>query len=667
MDNHRDHVAFEHRDATFFVDNLFNSTPSAVETADFKFIDKWIETAINEPQTPLPAPAETLPYLELDDHTSKIPADLLSAPLPRPASSPNQTARQSMHSTPVSYAKEERFGDEIQPNNAHLHRDEIQPSLIPVSPPIFNAHLPLLGHHSGTPMHASKDTPALVSALHRNPPAELAFRALSPASLPYPQCIREPGLLPHSCYEDSIGHDLHSPAWATQAQTGTPPLSPNFVPATPQNAFNAGHIPPSYMSPGYISPAHLSPGHFAAPGLIPFPRVATHGIAPMQRIGAPEHSGLMVYNTAMTATSADPSLMHRVPSALSVESSVTQASGQVGIQEAPQAATKSKNRYSKGASASNYCHVCGRNSRIEFAVCANTKVGLCRKVVCDKCLLLYERESFVTSKDPRVKWKCTHCRNCCPPRARCKQYTRNNHRRRARKAAAALREAQNRQLAAQAAQAAQASQQGHQPPQMIPPNLLLPTMPLVQGARVVKPKRQRKSRRKGQQKGTKRGRVKPEPSRRPEVALAPTQPMQWLLGENTSLFLGHEAQPGVPPLVGPSTPQVTVATSPMMVGQMVSPLPAPDSRGQERDFCHLAQSPNIDSVLLPDQLPMRAAGPSMQYLNLEAAEPASGAGDGSGKRRRVVEPFPDGISPVSIANMVMADKHGKSPFAEDLA
>ncbi|CDF32941.1 unnamed protein product [Chondrus crispus] len=666
MDNHEDHVAFEHHEATFPVDNLFNSTPSAAETVDFKFIENWIETAIDEPQTPLLALAEKLSYLELDDNTSKIPADLLSAPLPRPASSPNQTACQ-MHSTPVSHAKAECVDDEIQPNNAHLDRDEIQPSPVPVSPPIFNAHLPLLGQHPDTPMYANKDAPALVSALRRNPPAELAFQALSPGSPPYPQSIGEPGLTPHTCFEGNIGHDLHSPAWVTQTQTGTPPLSPDFVPETLQSALNAGHMLPSYMSPGYISPAHLSPGHFAPPWLIPSPRVAIHGLAPMQRIGTPAHSGLTPYNSAMTATSADTSLMHRVPSATSAASYVTQASGQVGIPEVPKAATKSKNRYSKGASASNYCHVCGRNSRIEFAVCANTKVGLCRKVVCDKCLLLYERESFEISKDPRVKWKCTHCRNCCPPRARCKQYTRNNHRRRARKAAAALREAQNRQLAAQAAQAAQASQQGHQLPQMVLPNLPLPTIPLVQGARVVKPKRQRKSRRKDQQKGTKRGQVRPEPARRPEIPLAPTQPMQWLLDEDISLFLGHEGQPGVPPLVGPSTPQVPVATSPVMVERMLPPLPAPDSRGQKRDFSHLAQSPNIDSVLLPDQLPMTAAGPSMQCLNLEAAEPASGAGDSRGKRRRLVEPFPDGISPVSIANMVMADKPGKSPFAEDLA
>lgn len=93
-----------------------------------------------------------------------------------------------------------------------------------------------------------------------------------------------------------------------------------------------------------------------------------------------------------------------------------------------------KNRYSKGALPSNYCHICGRNSRIEFGHCQNVKRGLCRKVICEKCLILYEPKSLTIALANDGDWRCTHCRDECPDRARCKQYTRNNQKRREKKA-----------------------------------------------------------------------------------------------------------------------------------------------------------------------------------------------------------------------------------------
>lgn len=105
----------------------------------------------------------------------------------------------------------------------------------------------------------------------------------------------------------------------------------------------------------------------------------------------------------------------------------------------------SKNRYSKGATLSRYCHICGRNSRIELGQCSNFKLGLCRKVVCEKCLILYEPDSRLHALDPDSDWQCTHCREECPGRARCKQYTQNNQKRRDKSA----REKEERQRASQ--------------------------------------------------------------------------------------------------------------------------------------------------------------------------------------------------------------------------
>lgn len=90
-----------------------------------------------------------------------------------------------------------------------------------------------------------------------------------------------------------------------------------------------------------------------------------------------------------------------------------------------------KLRYSKGAAPSKYCHVCGRSSKtVSVALCGNNLVGLCRKVVCDKCLLMHQRDSWELAKTPGSDWICMHCKSECPDRARCHQYQRNNLKRR---------------------------------------------------------------------------------------------------------------------------------------------------------------------------------------------------------------------------------------------
>lgn len=93
-----------------------------------------------------------------------------------------------------------------------------------------------------------------------------------------------------------------------------------------------------------------------------------------------------------------------------------------------------KLRYSEGASASHYCHICGRASNTaQLAACANVRIGLCRKTLCEKCLLVHQGELFHWAKMKGSTWTCTHCRGVCPQRARCHQYQRNNMRRRLKK------------------------------------------------------------------------------------------------------------------------------------------------------------------------------------------------------------------------------------------
>lgn len=94
-------------------------------------------------------------------------------------------------------------------------------------------------------------------------------------------------------------------------------------------------------------------------------------------------------------------------------------------------ASQPRLRYSEGASASHYCHICGRASNTaQLAACANVRIGLCRKTLCEKCLILHQSNFFQWAKANDTTWTCTHCRGVCPKRARCHQYQRNNMRRR---------------------------------------------------------------------------------------------------------------------------------------------------------------------------------------------------------------------------------------------
>lgn len=99
------------------------------------------------------------------------------------------------------------------------------------------------------------------------------------------------------------------------------------------------------------------------------------------------------------------------------------ADEQAGIEEEVHPATILVKDYSR------FCHICTRKGADgELLLCANQKRGICRKVICKKCcdeVLLSNFESQSRDK----KWTCTHCRQCCPPRAQCFTYGNINKRR----------------------------------------------------------------------------------------------------------------------------------------------------------------------------------------------------------------------------------------------
>lgn len=110
---------------------------------------------------------------------------------------------------------------------------------------------------------------------------------------------------------------------------------------------------------------------------------------------------------------------------------IDRANGMGEEDQSPNSEMEAKLRFSKNASPSKYCHVCGRSGdTVPLASCSNVHRGLCRKVVCEKCLLIYRCDKAHIAFRAKSGWVCMHCRGMCPARARCKQYKRNNMKRR---------------------------------------------------------------------------------------------------------------------------------------------------------------------------------------------------------------------------------------------
>lgn len=80
--------------------------------------------------------------------------------------------------------------------------------------------------------------------------------------------------------------------------------------------------------------------------------------------------------------------------------------------------------------ASRFCHICSRMPRRGqgSAVCRNMKRGLCRKIVCERCIVEqgWNFKAITADKD---SWLCPHCAGVCPARSQCHIYNKINARR----------------------------------------------------------------------------------------------------------------------------------------------------------------------------------------------------------------------------------------------
>lgn len=76
------------------------------------------------------------------------------------------------------------------------------------------------------------------------------------------------------------------------------------------------------------------------------------------------------------------------------------------------------------------CHICSRHAKNKVvAKCFNISLGLCRKIMCEKCLRLYDTEYADQALSGSSRWACLHCRGGCPQNSRCYQYQKNNKQR----------------------------------------------------------------------------------------------------------------------------------------------------------------------------------------------------------------------------------------------
>ena len=66
-----------------------------------------------------------------------------------------------------------------------------------------------------------------------------------------------------------------------------------------------------------------------------------------------------------------------------------------------------------------HCHVCG-SAAFGGRVCGRYLQSMCRKVVCEKCLIRFRLEE----NSDISPWKCPHCLGSCPPKSKCHVYSR---------------------------------------------------------------------------------------------------------------------------------------------------------------------------------------------------------------------------------------------------
>lgn len=151
------------------------------------------------------------------------------------------------------------------------------------------------------------------------------------------------------------------------------------------------------------------------------PKLSSHSTLPVtrriqpsiavSRTGAPRPSAVFSTSTTITSTNM-----------LNKKRSATASSDK---------GNRRPKRY-KSAAPSRFCHVCGRKAATtRVALCGRLVDGLCRKVVCERCINKYgwAKDAPVGKSTPDKNWSCPHCRGVCVPKASCSTYERINSKR----------------------------------------------------------------------------------------------------------------------------------------------------------------------------------------------------------------------------------------------
>lgn len=121
---------------------------------------------------------------------------------------------------------------------------------------------------------------------------------------------------------------------------------------------------------------------------------------------------------------------HKGPTTITTNGKKRMAPSNINSEADTRGARRPK-RY-KSATPSRFCHVCGRKAATtRVALCGRLIDGLCRKVVCERCIIKYnwEKDAPVGKNTPDKNWSCPHCRGVCVPKASCSTYERINSKR----------------------------------------------------------------------------------------------------------------------------------------------------------------------------------------------------------------------------------------------
>jgi Zinc-finger domain of monoamine-oxidase A repressor R1 len=133
-----------------------------------------------------------------------------------------------------------------------------------------------------------------------------------------------------------------------------------------------------------------------------------------------------------------PTASHALPVPAAQSSNTVSSTG--GNENCRNRKSRGEKKKGSASTASRFCHICSRTSKMNRVVCSNFLRGKCRKSICEMCFSDNPGWDWERALSPDSNWTCPHCRHMCNtiPKARCLIYGVVNERRRCKRLASQL-------------------------------------------------------------------------------------------------------------------------------------------------------------------------------------------------------------------------------------